>query len=106
MPAPDASPGVCAMQSCSADRMAAAILARHGVCMTQNPSLECARPIDNHDDRMRTRVAPTGLPALMRDLEPRRGARLGSLVEVVDRAGRATRYELVGRAPGPSPVAV
>src|SRR3954451_3862322 len=81
MPAPDASREVCARRPCSADRMAAATPARHGVSMT-------------------------GLPALMRELEARRGARLGSLVEVVDRAGRATRYELVGRAPGPSPVAV
>jgi hypothetical protein len=68
--------------------------------MTENPSLQATRPIDDAGD------GPTGLRALMRELEARRGAGLGSIVEVVDRAGRAIRYELVGRDPAPRPVAV
>jgi len=68
--------------------------------MTDNPSLEATRPIDDAGDR------PTGLQVLMRDLEARRGAGLGAIVEVVDRAGRALRYELVGGDPAARPVAV
>lgn len=74
--------------------------------MTENPSLEWTRPIDDSADGVRTREAPIGLQALMRELEPRRGARLGSIIEVVDRVGRTSQYELVGPAPGPWPVAV
>ena len=74
--------------------------------MTENPSLEWTRPIDASADRTRTPAAPAGLHALIRELEPRRGARLGSIVQVVDRAGRTTRYELVGHTPERCPVAV
>ena len=74
--------------------------------MPENPSLEEMRPIVDSSDRMRARAAPIGLHALMQELELRRGARLGSIVEVVDRAGRRTQYELVSPAPGPYPVAV
>jgi transcription elongation GreA/GreB family factor len=66
---------------CSPARMAVPSAARHAVAMSMQ-------------------AATTTLDAALRRA---RRAGLGSTVEVVDRAGRTTVYEIVAQRPGPAP---